>query len=95
MTKVKLANQRFETDFCRCYFLALVLVRSGFAANRTAQNRENVMHDKQVAAPDDTAVRVALWRALHVQADSPPHVLEDEVGLRLALPTTDGEADRT
>src|SRR5437867_5424895 len=47
---------------------------------------ERVMHDKQVAAPDNTAVRVALWRALHVEVDSPPHVLEDEVGLKLAAP---------
>jgi len=38
------------------------------------------------AAPDSTAVRVALWRALHVQLDAPPHVLEDEIGLRLAAP---------
>jgi methyltransferase (TIGR00027 family) len=37
-------------------------------------------------APDSTAVRVALWRAIHVQADPPPHVIEDEVGLRLAGP---------
>jgi methyltransferase (TIGR00027 family) len=37
-------------------------------------------------APDHTAVRVALWRALHVAIDPPPHVLEDEVGLRLAAP---------
>ena len=44
------------------------------------------MNDKQVAAPDDTAVRVALWRALHVEIDSPPHVFEDEVGLKLAAP---------
>src|SRR6476661_4643428 len=44
------------------------------------------MHDKQVAAPDNTAVRVALWRALHLEVDSPPHVFEDEVGLRLAAP---------
>jgi methyltransferase (TIGR00027 family) len=36
--------------------------------------------------PDSTAVRVALWRALHVQIDPPPHVLEDEVGLALAAP---------
>ncbi len=36
--------------------------------------------------PDTSAVRVALWRALHVQVDTPPHVLEDEVGLRLADP---------
>src|SRR5438034_5703186 len=47
---------------------------------------ERVMHDKEVAAPDNTAVRVALWRALHVEVDSPPHVLEDEVGLKLAAP---------
>ncbi len=44
------------------------------------------MHDKQVAAPDNTAVRVALWRALHVEVDSAPHVFEDEVGLKLAAP---------
>jgi methyltransferase (TIGR00027 family) len=41
---------------------------------------------KETAAPDSTAVRVALWRAMHVQVDPPPHVLEDEVGLRLAAP---------
>jgi methyltransferase (TIGR00027 family) len=44
------------------------------------------MDDEQAAAPDDTAVRVALWRALHVEVDSPPHVFEDEVGLKLAAP---------
>jgi methyltransferase (TIGR00027 family) len=38
------------------------------------------------AAPDSTALRVALWRAMHVQIDPPPHVLEDEVGLRLVAP---------
>ena len=42
--------------------------------------------DKQIAAPDSTAVRVALWRAMHVQVDPPPHVLDDEMGLRLAAP---------
>lgn len=46
------------------------------------------MHDKQ-HIPDSTAVRVALWRALHVKVDSPPYVLEDEVGLRLAAPNDD------
>jgi methyltransferase (TIGR00027 family) len=44
------------------------------------------MPGKQSAAPDGTAVRVALWRAMHVQVDPPPHVLNDEVGLRLAAP---------
>jgi methyltransferase (TIGR00027 family) len=44
------------------------------------------MPQKQTAAPDETAVRVALWRALHVEVDPPPHVLEDEIGLKLAAP---------
>ncbi|AJY03530.1 class I SAM-dependent methyltransferase [Burkholderia sp. SIMBA_043] len=38
------------------------------------------------AAPDSTAARVALWRALHVELDAPPHVLADEIGLRLLAP---------
>ncbi len=44
------------------------------------------MNDKENVAPDNTAVRVALWRAMHVLIDPPPHVLEDEVGLKLAAP---------
>jgi len=44
------------------------------------------MPDERAAVPDNTAVRVALWRALHVEVDSPPHVFEDEVGLKLAAP---------
>jgi methyltransferase (TIGR00027 family) len=44
------------------------------------------MDDNRTAAPDSTAVRVALWRAMHVQVDPPPHVLEDEIGLRLVAP---------
>ncbi|SFK19849.1 class I SAM-dependent methyltransferase [Amycolatopsis sacchari] len=35
---------------------------------------------------ENTAARVALWRALHVLLDEPPHVLEDVVGLRLLAP---------
>ncbi len=41
---------------------------------------------EQASAPDSTAVRVALWRAMHVLVDPPPHVLEDQLGLRLAAP---------
>jgi methyltransferase (TIGR00027 family) len=48
---------------------------------------------QQAPGPDGTAERVALWRALHVQADPPPHVLEDEIGLQLAAPA-DGWRDR-
>ena len=40
----------------------------------------------EISQPDSTALRVALWRAMHVQVDPPPHVIEDEVGLRLAAP---------
>jgi methyltransferase (TIGR00027 family) len=52
-------------------------------------------------SPDHTAVRVALWRALHVLVDAPPHVLVDELGLELAAPDVgwrdrpDMAADRT
>jgi methyltransferase (TIGR00027 family) len=38
------------------------------------------------AAPDTSAVRTALWRALHAQLDGQPHLIEDEIGLALAAP---------
>ena len=41
------------------------------------------------AGPESTAVRVALWRAMHVQVDPPPHVLDDQVGLQLIGPDPD------
>jgi methyltransferase (TIGR00027 family) len=44
------------------------------------------MTQATTAAPDSTAVRVALWRALHAQIDPPPHVIEDAIGLQLAAP---------
>src|SRR3954464_7124017 len=44
------------------------------------------MNDERTAAPASTAVRVALWRTMHVLVDPPPHVFEDEVGLRLVGP---------
>ena len=34
-------------------------------------------------APEHTAFRVALWRALHMQIDPAPHVFIDEVGSQL------------
>ncbi len=54
--------------------------KSKFGAERKA------MPEKPKTEPDSTAVRVALWRALHVEVDPPPHVFEDEVGLKLAAP---------
>jgi hypothetical protein len=44
------------------------------------------MQSDRAGEPDSTAVRKALWRAMHVQVDPPPYVFEDEVGLRLADP---------
>ena len=44
------------------------------------------MADDPTEGAEGTAVRVALWRALHVQVDQAPHVLDDELGLRLAAP---------
>jgi methyltransferase (TIGR00027 family) len=40
-------------------------------------------------APDSSAVRVALWRALHAEIDPPPCVFADGVGLRLVAPQED------
>ena len=47
------------------------------------------MPEEPAAAAESSAVRVALWRALHVQVDDAPHVLDDEIGLRLADPDED------
>ncbi|KVN07960.1 MULTISPECIES: class I SAM-dependent methyltransferase [unclassified Burkholderia] len=47
------------------------------------------MPNQSITAPDSTAVRVALWRALHVEIDAPPHVLDDVIGLELAAPDDD------
>ncbi|HEY2596365.1 MAG TPA: class I SAM-dependent methyltransferase [Chloroflexota bacterium] len=40
----------------------------------------------QDVEPDSTAARTALWRAMHVLVDQPPHVLEDTLGLQLLAP---------
>jgi methyltransferase (TIGR00027 family) len=37
-------------------------------------------------APDSTAVRTALWRALHTKIDAAPAIIHDEIGLQLAGP---------
>lgn len=47
------------------------------------------MTDSSPARPDETAVRTALWRALHLDLDSPPHVFEDRIGLALVAPDAD------
>jgi methyltransferase (TIGR00027 family) len=42
--------------------------------------------DRTVEAPENTAARVALWRALHLEVDAKPHVFEDTIGLKLLAP---------
>jgi methyltransferase (TIGR00027 family) len=44
------------------------------------------MGKKNIARPESTAVRVALWRALHLEVDPLPHLIEDKIGLKLADP---------
>src|ERR1043165_8528518 len=39
--------------------------------------------------PDNTALRTALWRALHVFTDDKPYVIEDTVGYKLIKPEDD------
>lgn len=41
------------------------------------------MADRHPVAPEHTAVRVALWRALHAEIDPEPHVLRDQIGAKL------------
>ncbi|MCY1020063.1 class I SAM-dependent methyltransferase [Pyxidicoccus sp. MSG2] len=47
------------------------------------------MADASPLVPENTAVRVALWRALHVLTDPAPHVFEDTIGLALVAPDAD------
>ncbi len=44
-----------------------------------------------MTVPNHTAVRVALWRALHRRLDAPPHVIDDDIGLQLASPDSGWE----
>lgn len=47
------------------------------------------MEQNNAAQPDNTAVRTALWRALHARTDAAPHIVEDTVGLKLVAPDAD------
>ena len=46
------------------------------------------LHDI-IVEPDNTAVRTALWRALHLEVDGKPSVIEDKMGLELVAPDKD------
>ncbi|MDD4968400.1 MAG: class I SAM-dependent methyltransferase [Paludibacter sp.] len=47
------------------------------------------MEENKITKPNNTAVRTALWRALHIQVDDKPYIFEDEVGIRLIAPPDD------
>ncbi|MGK9127297.1 class I SAM-dependent methyltransferase [Olivibacter sp. SA151] len=42
--------------------------------------------EQKIMEPDNTAVRTALWRALHLEVDGKPPIIEDDLGLRLVAP---------
>ena len=62
------------------------LVQKNWLVHSLATRGDRIVPNKQAALPDNTAVRTALWRALHVEIDSLPHVLEDVIGLKLVAP---------
>jgi methyltransferase (TIGR00027 family) len=42
--------------------------------------------NESTTQPDNTAVRTALWRALHVEIDATPPILNDDLALKLVAP---------
>jgi methyltransferase (TIGR00027 family) len=69
--------------------IALV-VRQNKKKNDSSHKSENKnMEENKIIKPNNTAVRTALWRALHIQVDEKPYIIEDEVGLRLIAPPDD------
>jgi methyltransferase (TIGR00027 family) len=54
--------------------------------HRRSRSAGDVSQAEATEGPDSTAVRVALWRALHIEIDPPPYVIEDEIGLALIDP---------
>ncbi|MGE5410519.1 MAG: class I SAM-dependent methyltransferase [Clostridiales bacterium] len=47
------------------------------------------MEQTKKIEPDNTAVRTALWRALHVLIDDKPYIIEDKIGYELIKPGND------
>lgn len=45
--------------------------------------------ETNIPQPDNTAMRTALWRALHVLTDAEPHIISDTIGLQLIAPDDD------
>src|SRR5579875_173044 len=64
------------------------LSRAGWVSAASGQPR-GAGRAGPATGPDGAAVRVALWRALHVEIDPPPPVTEDRTGLQLIAPDPD------
>ncbi|MBI1184051.1 hypothetical protein GC194_07260 [bacterium] len=47
-----------------------------------------MQNQKTTKSPDNTAIRTALWRALHAQLDAPPRVIHNEIGLLFIQPAS-------
>lgn len=45
-----------------------------------------------LAQPDNTAIRTALWRALHLEADALPHIFQDNIAIQLVAPEAGWQA---
>src|SRR5947208_648280 len=54
------------------------------ARDRMSENTSLAENAKRV--PESTAARVALWRALHLAVDPAPHIIVDDIGLKLLAP---------
>lgn len=61
-----------------------------YLKNIKSQEIDN--YKKNNLTPDPTAVRVALWRALHVLKDLPPHIFKDEIALKVIDPEIDWQS---
>lgn len=54
----------------RLRFWRLALTLSALPSKYHSPHSESVMTEPAATQPDNTALRVALWRALHVEADA-------------------------
>src|SRR5690625_665543 len=66
----------------RCVFYVLTERITGV----TIEKRNKIMHDKKIQNLTTQQYGMHCGELLHVQVDSPPYVLEDEVGLQLIAP---------
>src|SRR4051794_19378705 len=81
-----LIELKYETNCLTDFTKRLIRPRGPRRPRGTLKMDKNQTSGPNHQVPDHTAVRVALWRAMHVQVDPPPHILVDEIGLQLIAP---------